>query len=82
MIIIFTIQCILTNVNIWNITLIRIISTEIYPQTNSIRLTWSEDIMTLETATNLAGPWIQLPGVGSPVTSATTNAARFFRLQQ
>jgi hypothetical protein len=51
-------------------------------QTNALTLEWAEPGLTLETATNAAGPWIPQPGITSPVSFPTTNAAGFFRLRQ
>ena len=44
---------------------------------NSMTLTWLEG--SLQTATNLAGPWAPLSDT-SPATISTTNACQFFRL--
>jgi hypothetical protein len=37
---------------------------------------------TLQTATNVTGPWSNVSGAASPYLSPTTNAAQFFRVRQ
>jgi hypothetical protein len=37
---------------------------------------------TLQTATNVLGPWTNVPGVGSPFSADTSNSAQFFRVKQ
>ncbi len=49
-------------------------------QGESLSLSWSEPAMSLECATNVAGPWAPLGGA-SPVTVWATNEARFYRLR-
>jgi hypothetical protein len=44
---------------------------------NTMTLTWPEGV--LQTATNLAGPWVAMPDL-SPITVSTTNTSQFFRL--
>jgi hypothetical protein len=44
-------------------------------------LSWNSALFSLQTSTNVAGPYITIPGATSPYTnSSTTNAATFFRL--
>jgi len=51
-------------------------------QTNTMVLTWTEPGMTLESATNLLGPWTPHSAMNSPAFMAATNVWRFFRLKQ
>jgi hypothetical protein len=51
-------------------------------QTDAVVLTWPEEGMTLEWATDVLGPWTALPNAQSPWTVPTTNATAFFRLDQ
>lgn len=50
--------------------------------TDSMVLTWPEPTMTLQSSTNIAGPWFPWPGAASPLPISSTNAARFFRLAE
>ena len=44
-------------------------------------LSWTNTAFSLQTSTNVAGPYITIPGATSPYTNlTTTNAASFFRL--
>ena len=44
-------------------------------------LSWNSALFSLQTSTNVAGPYVTIPGATSPYTnSSTTNAATFFRL--
>lgn len=48
--------------------------------TNQV-ITWPLGAMSLSSSTNVAGPYVIIPGASSPYTNdATTNAANFFRL--
>jgi hypothetical protein len=49
-------------------------------QGGQLRLEWVGG--TLQTTTNLAGPWSDVSGATSPHLAPTTNAAQFFRLRQ
>jgi hypothetical protein len=49
-------------------------------QPDGLSLTWGDTAWTLETATNLLGPWVPQPGATSPALIAATNSAAFFRL--
>ena len=49
-------------------------------QGGQLRLEWVGG--TLQTATNLAGPWSDLSGAVSPYLLPTTNSAQFFRVKQ
>jgi hypothetical protein len=45
-------------------------------------LSWDNPAFSLQFSTNVAGPYVTIPGATSPYTnSVTTNAAGFFRLQ-
>ena len=49
----------------------------------NIIMSWNNSpfVFSLQRATNIAGPWITVPGVTPPYTNrTTTNAAGFFRL--
>ena len=44
-------------------------------------LFWTNTAFSLQTSTNVAGPYVTIPGATSPYTNlTTTNAAGFFRL--
>ena len=44
-------------------------------------LSWNNAVFSLQTSTNVAGPYITIPGASSPYTNLiSTNAAGFFRL--
>jgi hypothetical protein len=48
---------------------------------NSLVISWTNSLFNLQSATNVAGPYITIPGATSPYTNlTTTNAASFFRL--
>jgi hypothetical protein len=49
-------------------------------QAGQLRLEWVGG--TLQTTTNVAGPWSDLPGAVSPYLQPTTNPAQFFRVRQ
>jgi len=47
----------------------------------SLTLSWTNSAFSLETSTNVTGPYVVVPGATSPYTLLTsTNPARFFRL--
>jgi len=50
-------------------------------QTNTVVLEWSEPSLTLESATNIMGPWTPLTGEPSPVYRPATNQMEFFQLR-
>jgi hypothetical protein len=50
-------------------------------QGGQLRLEWV-GVGTLQTTTNLAGPWSNLSGAVSPYLTPTTNSAQFFRVKQ
>jgi hypothetical protein len=49
-------------------------------QGGQLRLEWVGGI--LQTTTNVAGPWSDIPGAVSPYLQPTTNPAQFFRVKQ
>jgi uncharacterized repeat protein (TIGR02543 family) len=49
-------------------------------QGGQLRLEWVGG--TLQTTTNVAGPWSDMPGAVSPYLNPTTNPAQFFRVKQ
>jgi hypothetical protein len=50
-------------------------------QGGQLRLEWVGG-GTLQTATNVAGPWADILGASSPFLAGTTNSAQFFRVKQ
>jgi len=50
-------------------------------QGRQLRLEWAGG-GTLQTTTNLSGPWSDVPGAVSPSLNPTTNSAQFFRVKQ
>lgn len=44
-------------------------------------LTWGNPAFSLQVTTNLAGPFVTVPGAASPYTNAPSAPAQFFRLQ-
>jgi hypothetical protein len=44
-------------------------------------LTWSEPLLTLESATNVAGPYLPVAGASSPYTNAISGDQLYFRLR-
>jgi hypothetical protein len=50
-------------------------------QGGQIKLEWA-GVGTLQTTTNMAGPWSDIPGTVSPYLAPATNAAQFFRVKQ
>lgn len=50
----------------------------------SIQISWSRNAFALQAASDLSGPWQDLPGpvLTSPFTAQTTNTARFYRLRR
>jgi hypothetical protein len=51
-------------------------------QPGAINFTWTEPAVTLESATDPAGPWSPFLGATNSLTVFTTNGWRFFRLRQ
>jgi uncharacterized repeat protein (TIGR02543 family) len=49
-------------------------------QGGQLRLEWTGG--TLQSSTNVAGPWNDVSGAASPHLAPTTNAAQFFRVKQ
>ena len=49
-------------------------------QGGQLRLEWTGG--TLQTATDLAGPWTNVSGASSPHLTPATNSAQFFRVKQ
>jgi len=50
------------------------------PNGRSMGLTWNTGV--LQTATNMAGPYNDLPGIASPYMAPFTNAQQFFRIKE
>jgi hypothetical protein len=46
----------------------------------NLQLNWSSG--TLQTATNLAGPFTDIPAATSPYTIMTTNTQQFYRVRE
>jgi hypothetical protein len=49
------------------------------PASDRVTLTWPSGM--LQSATNIAGPWRDLPGTNSPYTPAVTIPQQFFRVK-
>ena len=47
-----------------------------------VTLTWGSPAFSLQSATNLAGVFTNIPGATSPYTNAITSKQQFFRLQE
>ncbi len=74
-----------TNTSVISVTVVDVTPiplTSTYSAGNLI-LSWSNPAFTLQTATNVTGPYLPISGATSPFTNnTTTNAAGFFRLVQ
>ncbi|MGH7970294.1 MAG: PQQ-dependent sugar dehydrogenase, partial [Limisphaerales bacterium] len=53
---------------------------EIRPTPNAVVLSWTNSDFSLQSATNIAGPFVTLPGAVSPFTNIASDSAGFFRL--
>ena len=47
---------------------------------DALVLSWTNSDFSLQSATNVAGPFVTIPGAVSPFTNDTSESARFFRL--
>ena len=66
-------------VNVVNLTPIPV-NAQVLSKTNLV-LTWANAAFSLQSSTNVAGPYVTIPGATSPYTNLIgTNAAGFFRL--
>jgi hypothetical protein len=50
------------------------------PAPDVLALSWTNSDFSLQSATNVAGPFVTIPGAVSPFTNNTSDPARFFRL--
>jgi len=56
------------------------IQLSVTPGNGSLTFNWTDSSFSLQSTTNLLGPWTSISGATSPYTDLETNAATFYRL--